>query len=49
MLYFLSEALEETMANWRRRRLIEETSKLNLKKERALAEEVIEGLLDIIS
>lgn len=37
----IQETLEEKMANWRRRRLIEETSKLNPKEERALAEEDI--------
>ncbi len=32
---------EEKIANWRRRRLIEETSKLNPKEEQAVAEEGI--------
>ncbi len=37
----IQETLEEKMANWRRRRLIEETSKLNPREERAIAEEGI--------
>ena len=37
----IQETLEKRMANWRRKRLIEEVSKLNPKEERTIAEEGI--------
>lgn len=43
----IQETLEEKMANWRRRRLIEETSKLNPKEEHTIAEEGISAVNEV--
>jgi len=37
----VQETLKEKITNWRRKRLIEEVSKLNSKEEQAMAEEGI--------
>ncbi len=37
----VQETLKEKITNWRRKRLIEEVSKLNPKEEQAMAEEAI--------
>lgn len=37
----IQETLKEKITNWRRKRLIEEVSKLNPKEEQAMAEEAI--------
>jgi len=37
----VQETLKEKITNWRRKRLIEEVSKLNSKEEQAMAEEAI--------
>ena len=37
----VQETLKEKITNWRRKRIIEEVSKLNPKEEQAMAEEAI--------
>lgn len=43
----IQETLEEKATDWRRRRLIEESSKLNPRKERATAEEGISAVNEV--
>ncbi len=43
----IQETLEEKAADWRRRRLIEEVSKLNSKEERTIADEGISAVNEI--